>query len=345
MAAALSFEIQTVAITNIPVGQLFDCAMAQQAARQITRSLGFAEAASEEVVLAVAELASNMVRHAGSGILTLRPLDGGGRTGIEVEAQDHGPGIRDLEQAFEDGYSTGGGLGYGLGSVNRLMDEIEISSTAGRGTRVLSRRWLRPRADPTGVPAWQIGVATRARHLAPANGDAFVIRKWEARLLAGVIDGLGHGEAAQQAALAAQAYVQTHYDLPLDKLFCGVSRVCRGTRGVVMALARFESPVALTLATLGNIEIRPWTSGQHLQMTAQRGFLGAQEYHVHVQQLLWEPDWIFVLHSDGLRTHWQWSDFPGLERESPRAVANHLLRKLAKDDDDATVLAVKTLRP
>ncbi|PYV95671.1 MAG: hypothetical protein DMG89_20780 [Acidobacteria bacterium] len=188
--------------------------------------------------------------------------------------------------------------------------------------------------------AWQVGVATRPRRHAIANGDAFVIHEWDSNLLAGVIDGLGHGEPAQQAALAAQLYVQSHYDLPLDKLFCGVSRACRGTRGVVMALAHFESPTAMTLANLGNIEMRPWTGAERLSIIVQRGILGGHEDHWSVQQLRWNPGWTLVLHSDGLRTHWQWSDFPGLEREPPQVVANKLLSILAKEDDDATILAV-----
>jgi hypothetical protein len=108
-----------------------------------------------------------------------------------------------------------------------------------------------------------------------------------------------------------------------------------------MALARFESPTAMTLASLGNIEIRPWTGAKRLQITVQRGFLGAREDHVRVQQHCWGPSWMLILHSDGLRTHWQWTDFPGLERGPPQAVANKLLSILAKKDDDATILAVK----
>jgi anti-sigma regulatory factor (Ser/Thr protein kinase) len=333
--------MNAVASGKISIDQLFDCAIAQQTARQIASGLGFGEKASEEIVLVVAELASNLVKHAGRGALTLRPLYGRERIGIEVETEDHGPGMRNVEEAFEDGYSTDGGLGYGLGTVNRLMDELEVGSTAALGTRILCRRWLRPKADISIFHGWQVGVATRPRRFAAANGDAFVIHEWNGQLLAGVIDGLGHGEPAQEAALAAQSYVQSHYDSGLDRLFCGVSRACRGTRGVVMALVRFESPTAITLANLGNIEMRPWTGAERLQIMVQRGFLGAHQDHVRVQEHRWNPSWMLVLHSDGLRTHWQWADFPGLEREPPQAVANKLLSILARKDDDATILAVK----
>jgi anti-sigma regulatory factor (Ser/Thr protein kinase) len=334
--------MQTITSAQISVGQFFDCTLAQQTARQITRKLGFAAQPSEEIVLAVTELASNLVRRSGSGLLTLRLLNSGERIGIEVEAEDRGLDLRDPERLFPGSGSTGGGPDCGLGTVNRLMDETEVSSTAALGRRILCRRWLIPKADPEVVLPWEVGVATRPCHLAAANGDAFVIREWDGHLLAGVIDGLGHGEPAQQAALAAQFYVQSNYELPLDELFRGVNRTCQVTRGVVMALARLESPAAMALANLGNIEMRSWTGTERFEISVRRGFLGAHEDRVQVQQLRWDPNWMLVLHSDGLSAQWKWSDFPGLQHEAPQTVANQLLKILAKEDDDATVLAVKS---
>jgi anti-sigma regulatory factor (Ser/Thr protein kinase)/serine/threonine protein phosphatase PrpC len=327
---------------QISIGETLDCAVAKQTARRLTCELGFAAAHSEEVVLAVAELASNVVRHAGHGTLIFRPLNGGERVGIEVEAEDHGPGMKDIEQAFADGYSSAGGLGYGLGTVNRLMDELEITSTAALGTRILCRRWIRRSTEAMHVHAWEVGVASRPRGCARENGDAFVVREWDGKLLAGVIDGLGHGEPAQQAALAAQTFVQSHYELALEKMLLGAGRACRGTRGVVMALARFDSLTDMTFSSLGNVEVRAWSGEERLQFLVKRGILGVGEPHTIVQHHRWNPGWTLVLHSDGLHAHWQWGDFPGLEWQPAQAIADKLLHELAKDDDDATAVVVKS---
>lgn len=336
----MATSLNTAVATQVTLREAVDCTIAQQTARRLTQQLGFAPVHCEEIVLAAAELASNIIRHARHGTLLFRPLDRAGRIGIEVDAEDQGPGIIDIETAFTDGYSTAGGLGYGLGTVNRLMDELEIASTAGLGTRILARRWIR--FDRPVLPAWNVGVATRSRREAEENGDAFVIREWDSRLLAGVIDGLGHGAPAQHAALAAQAFIQTHYGLPLDQMFVGVSRACQGTRGVVMTLAQFDSPTSLSLANLGNVEIRAWTGEERLQHVVRRGILGmGRRTHAAVQDHRWQPDWTLVLHSDGLRTHWQWEDFPGLEREPAEPIAQKLLKELGKKDDDATVVVVK----
>ncbi len=332
--------MERVVSTQVSLGEALDCAVAQQAARRLTRELGFPTTDSEEVVLAVAELAANVVRHAGRGLLTFRPLDCDGRLGIEVEAEDHGPGINDVEQAFTDGYSTAGGLGYGLGTVNRLMDDLEIASTAALGTRILCRRWIR--SERSALPAWEVGVASRSRGCAPHNGDAFIVREWNGKLVVGVIDGLGHGEAAQHAALTVQAFVQSHYDLPLDRIFLGAGRASRGTRGVVMAVSRFDSASEMTLATLGNVEARAWSDKERIQLLVKRGILGTGDVGALVQQHRWQPGWTLVLHSDGVRTHWQWEDFPGLERQPAQVIADKLLKELGKTDDDATVVAVRS---
>ena len=340
MAAALN-STNTVVTAQVSIGEALDCAAAQHTARRLTSELGFADVHSEEVVLAVAELASNVVRHAGRGALTFRPLNCRGRVGIEVEAEDRGPGMKDIEQAFADGYSSAGGLGYGLGTVNRLMDELEITSTAALGTRILCRRWIRSPNERTVFHFWDVGVASRSCACAPENGDAFVVREWDGKLLAGVIDGLGHGEAAQQAALAAQTFVQSHYELPLDRMFVGAGRACRGTRGVVMALAQFESSTEMALVNVGNVEVRAWSGAERVPFMVKRGILGVGEACAPVQQHCWKPGWTLVLHTDGLHARWQWSDFPGLERAPAQAIADKLLNELAKSDDDATVVAVK----
>lgn len=317
------------------------CSAAHLSARRMASALGFAKTASEEVGLVAAELGSNVVKYAGAGTLILRRLSGEASAGIEIETSDHGPGISDVEKSFTDGYSTSGSLGYGLGTVNRLMDEVDIHSTPGSGTHIVCRRWIREDRNAGQPHLWDVGVCTRSRRQAPENGDAFVIKHRNGELLVGLIDGLGHGELAQKAAMAAQQYVQSHDGQPLHNIFMGVGRACRATRGVVMALARFKSPTLLQFASLGNIEVRARSETERIAFVQKRGFLGAQEVNVQLQEFAWKPQWLLVLHSDGLRTHWQWSDFPGLEHEPAQVVTSRLMRTLASENDDATVLVAR----
>jgi serine/threonine-protein kinase RsbT len=96
------------------------------------------------VATAASELANNLWMHAGrGGHIEVSLLAAAGTPGVELVAEDEGPGIADIEQALVEGYSSAGGLGCGLPGVRRLMDEFSITSAPGRGTRVVARKWMR----------------------------------------------------------------------------------------------------------------------------------------------------------------------------------------------------------
>jgi serine/threonine protein phosphatase PrpC len=203
------------------------------------------------------------------------------------------------------------------------------------------------------------------------NGDAFVVKRWSGSALVGVIDGLGHGQYASRAAQAARQYVESHYDQPLDAIFRGVERACHGTRGVVMALARFDygphnsqcdrdaSEVKLTFASIGNVEARvfplhPSASSiledsrtsqveakkRQLNFMVRRGVVGLNAPKPLITEHAWDLGNMMVLHTDGITTRWSWNGFHHLASKPASVIAAELLRALAKDDD-ATVAVVK----
>jgi serine/threonine-protein kinase RsbT len=111
-------------------------------ARQLAAKAGFDEVNQFLIATAASELATNIVNYAKKGEVTLRIVQRDERSGIEIIARDDGPGIRDIEQAMQDNFSTTkGSLGLGLPSVKRIMDEFKIESQPGRGTIVSARKW------------------------------------------------------------------------------------------------------------------------------------------------------------------------------------------------------------
>lgn len=185
------------------------------------------------------------------------------------------------------------------------------------------------------------GAATRSFAQLAENGDAFLFRQWEGNALAGLIDGLGHGAGAQNASQTARHYLEEHFAEPLEDLFNGTSRACRATRGVVMALARFDLPrQTLTLASVGDIEIRLKDSPRHV-CAVQRGVVGFNAPAAVVASHPWTPESLLVMHSDGLRSNWDWNHFRNDLPRQPNEIAQRLLAELAKIDDDATVIVVK----
>jgi serine/threonine-protein kinase RsbT len=126
----------------VPVRTEADVVTARESGRAIASEVGFLRSNLVLVTTAISEVARNIVRYAGSGSVEFAPLHDGLRAGILVVARDRGPGIGDIARAMEIGYSTGRGLGLGLPACQTLMDDFEISSSAGEGTTVTMRKWL-----------------------------------------------------------------------------------------------------------------------------------------------------------------------------------------------------------
>lgn len=119
-----------------------DVEEARRETRAAMCALGFGSSEAEAVVLAVSELATNLVRYAHNGRITIDAVSMGLRFGVIVQSIDGGPGIADVHRALTDGFSTGDGLGSGLPAVRRLMDEFEIVSGPD-GTHIRACKWLR----------------------------------------------------------------------------------------------------------------------------------------------------------------------------------------------------------
>jgi serine/threonine-protein kinase RsbT len=118
-----------------------DVVRARQATRQWAVEMGFSLVDQTKIVTAASELARNTVIYGGGGVLRLEMLNDGPRRGLRLTFEDQGPGIPDVDLALRDGFTTGSGLGLGLGGARRLMSEFAISSRPGEGTRITAVRW------------------------------------------------------------------------------------------------------------------------------------------------------------------------------------------------------------
>ncbi len=337
--------IDPTTIIVLKVEQLGDVVTSRIAASDMAAELGFNPVECEEIAIVMSELATNLVKHAHGGQVKLSVSEQDERQGICIETEDHGPGMGGSEQYLTDGYSTGGGLGYGLGSVVRMMDDVNFIAPPDGGTRVICHRWPRPSRTGFRLRDLDIGVATRPRWNQTPNGDSFVIKCWDRHALIGVIDGLGHGEAAMRAAQTARNFIENHYDLPLDLLFKGVDRVCHSTRGVVMALARFNlDQEEFLAANIGNIEVRRYGDENDHNFMVRRGIVGLNAPKPIITTHHWTSNAMLIMFSDGLHTHWGSNDLPPNLMNSPSELAHHLLVAQGKDDDDATIMVVRNVQ-
>jgi serine/threonine-protein kinase RsbT len=125
----------------MPLKSSSDIVLARQKVRQWAIDLHFSLVDQTKLVTAASELARNALDHGKGGEMAIETLNSGTRAGLRLTFEDHGPGIGDIEQAMRDGFTTGGGMGLGLGGSKRLVNEFKIESEVGKGTRITVARW------------------------------------------------------------------------------------------------------------------------------------------------------------------------------------------------------------
>jgi serine/threonine-protein kinase RsbT len=128
---------------EIRIGAEVDIITARKVVRELASQAGFGLTDVTRIVTAASELARNVFRYAGTGVLRWRKIDTVTGTGVEFIFEDFGPGIADVDQAMQEGFTTSGGLGVGLPGAKRLMDEFQIRSEPGKGTVVKISKWRR----------------------------------------------------------------------------------------------------------------------------------------------------------------------------------------------------------
>jgi len=330
---------------------------ARRAVHRFASRAGLGEERLSDLDIVVQEIGTNAVRYATSGGCLHWREAPGEEAGIELFYEDKGPGIYDLERALRDGVSTGGGLGSGFGAMRRLLDEFDAFSvpkgTTRRlsnarrttyGTVILGRKYAasEPEDENARADARRIGSWSRPRPGEELNGDAYFVSEYDGELLLAVIDGLGHGHGANEAARAAVETLEQWRGEPLQDLVLGVHETLRATRGAVMGAAILDSSrETYVYAGVGNVELRLLGSTDPGRPVPTNGTLGARLSNVRVWPHRLSEGATLVLASDGISTTWDINSYPGLATKSPQMLAGILLRDFARNSDDATVLVYK----
>ena len=129
--------------TCVPIHSEADIVTARERGRELAGQLDFSATEVTFITTAISEVARNIVNYAGRGEISFQLSNQNGKRGLVVSAVDEGPGIADISLALQDGYSTGGSLGLGLPGSKRMMDEFDLVSEIGKGTKVTMKKWLR----------------------------------------------------------------------------------------------------------------------------------------------------------------------------------------------------------
>ncbi len=299
------------------------------------------DAVQGKLAIITTELATNLVRHAGQGRLLLQEVTTAAGSVTELISIDSGPGIANVEKALTDGFSTGGTAGNGLGAIRRLADEFDIYSQAGQGTVIVARvaRGAWNMAAPSDL-VWG-AVSIPAPHETEC-GDTWVLSAADQEFSLMVVDGLGHGPLAAEAAQAAvAAFAANSRALPGCVLQAAHQKLS-GTRGAAVAVACLPAgQKTLKYAGIGNISGTLVSGDDRSGLVSHNGIVGSQRPKIQEFDYACRDRDILVMHSDGLQSRWTFQNYPGLRQRHPAVIAGLLYRDFVRGRDDVTVVVVR----
>lgn len=334
----------------IPVTDATQVGVARRHIRRLAEEAQLDETASGRAAVIATELATNLMQHTTGGQLLLRGGTGTAAPWVEVFSIDRGPGMGDVARCFEDGYSTAGTPGGGLGAVRRMASEFDVYSQQPAGTVA----YARITASGAGVAGEGGGIARGVSWGAvsiPAPGETACGDSWRVAYEDGVaaavvVDGLGHGPLAAEAAAAAIAVFDSDPFAPAESFFQRAHGAMSGTRGGAVALARINvNTGVLHYAGVGNIAgVLAAEAVGRKGLVSHNGTVGVQVRQIQTFEYSAPAGGMLVMHSDGLQTRWTLDGYPELALRHPAIVAGVLARDFIRGKDDATVVVVRLAR-
>ncbi|MDT0444850.1 ATP-binding protein [Streptomyces johnsoniae] len=314
--------------------------LAVTSARRVAEAAGLPGALPEKAAVVAGELATNLHKHATGGVLYLQPLPLG--RGVEIVAADGGPGIRSVDAALTDGFTTSGTLGAGLGAVRRIAGELAIR-TDGSGTLVSARLVVPGEGGESGGKVGTVCLPADGQGSvgeAAACGDAAAVVETPAGRTALLVDALGHGPVADEAAERAMAAFRQAPDAPPAELITALHRALGRTRGAAVALLRLAGDHMEFCAT-GNVRLV--LTGPDRARGGPQGPPGIVGYNlprpvVHRLPVTAATTWL--LHTDGIDASWSRGSAPFLFRLPPSLLAPALAHRHRHLRDDAAVIAL-----
>jgi anti-sigma regulatory factor (Ser/Thr protein kinase) len=316
-----------------------DVAAARRYGLQLSRSLGFDEARSGRVSLIITEAAGNILKHAREGRLFLTHVSEGEINGIEILALDQGPGIFDLAHSLNDGVTTTGTAGNGLGALLRLSDRFDAYTGTGKGSAFYMCVWSSPQVCRAALETGAICVPMPREEVC-GDGWGMASSRESATFL--LSDGLGHGINAAHASRTARELLIRHPELPPAGFMETAHRALRSTRGAAMAVAQFQyASEQLSFAGIGNISACVTDGLTRNHLVSHNGIVGHNMRKIQEFTVPFPRRSLYIMHSDGIRTQWDLAAYPGLFLRHPALIAAIICRDFARDRDDASVFVAR----
>ena len=329
-------------IIPISPADLSQTGNARRQALALASQMDFDELRQGQLGIIVTELARNIEAHGGDGEIILSAWTFRNTSGIDVIALDKGKGIASVSEALQDGYSTAGTPGNGLGAISRLSGTFQIYTAPGSGTAVLSRVLRTAHDAVTESDAYALSAIS-----VPIAGETVCGDSWSAEFAPGrslyiMADGLGHGPIAAEAATEAIRVFHQVPHLAPEQILAEIHDALGKTRGAaVSVLEILPDREVLNYAGAGNIVAAICSGAKSRSLVSMNGTVGHSIGRIQQFSYRWETGSVLVMHSDGLATRWNVEQYPGLLSRHPALVAGVLYRDFSRRRDDATILVTR----
>jgi anti-sigma regulatory factor (Ser/Thr protein kinase) len=329
--------METIISEYVPITDASAVGDARRRGQLVGERLGFDEVRCGEFALLTTEVSRNVWLHGGGGHVIIGGCKNDHRQVARILALDSGPGIADVTQALEDGYSTAGTMGAGLGAMKRIADSLEIF-TRTKGTIVFLELTNGSAPDPLQISGLVVPYPGER-----VSGDAWTYHRDSDRTVILLVDGLGHGPDAAEAAREAVETFHKRTDRRPRDILSFVHDALKKTRGAAAAVAEIRtSDKTLTYAGVGNTVAALLSSQVSRSLISHNGTLGIAAPKIQEFQVDWPSDGILVMHSDGLRSKWDLSTYAGLLARHAAVIGGALFRDFRRQRDDASVVVVRS---
>jgi anti-sigma regulatory factor (Ser/Thr protein kinase) len=294
--------------------------------------------------LIVAEMTTNLTKHASEGEILCGIVGQGALQYIEIICIDEGPGIQDVENMLLDGVSTSSTLGHGLGSIKRMSDFFSIYSQKDWGTILVSRVYkqvYKPNSQAISVTSLVVAKPTET-----LSGDASSYKISERYFKLLLMDGLGHGPDAHAAAMEGCHQFKLCSDHDPADIIRFMHEPLKKTRGGVGTVVVLDLTTGkYTLAGVGNISTKVVGASESKNVLSYNGIIG---HNIPTDMISLEGDFkdlkFIILCSDGIKTRWDISKYPKIQRYDPILMAAAIYKDYARKTDDMSVVIIKTPR-
>ncbi len=306
---------------------------------------GFLQVEIDKIAIIINELGTNLIKHANKfkeRTLLFQIIAKNNKKVFEIMAMDNGPGMGNLAQCLQDGYSTVQTAGNGLGAVSRLADFFNVYSLPPSGTIALAHIESKIIEEVPKSSFMEISGICSPIGGETISGDSWSFHQTNKRCMVIVADGLGHGpEASEASELACEVFHQNIQFSPAQILSL-INPALRKTRGAAVSIMEIDKNLQqVKFAGLGNVGAAIYSNKKISHMVSHNGTAGVGQFHVQEYTYKWDHEALFLMYSDGLISRWGLAQYPGLTMRRPSLIAGALYRDFLRGNDDATVVVGK----